>query len=59
MQDEQGQTSKVREKDLQSVTGKSNDRDTHIGGTSVGDMEKKVWKADSVQFIENRQFNET
>ena len=44
---------------MQSVTGKSNDMDTCIGGASVGDAEKAGRKADSVQSIENRTFYET
>ena len=41
----------------QSLTGTSND--THIGGASVGNVEKAGWKADSVQSVESRTFNET
>ena len=44
---------------MQCVTGMSNDTDTGIGGASVGDAEKAGRKADSVQSIKNRQFNET
>ena len=53
-QDEQGQTPEVRKEDTQSATGKSNDTDTCIGGSSVGDAEKTGRTADSVQSIENR-----
>ena len=49
----------VRKEDTQSFTVKSNDTDTHIEGTIVGDAEKAGWKADSVQSIENRQFYKT
>ena len=59
MQDEHGQTPEVRKEDMQSVTGQSNDTDTPLGGPSVGDAEKAVQKADSVQLKENRQFYET
>ena len=58
-QDEQGQTPEVHKEDTQRVTGQSNDTDTCIGGASVGDAEKAGRKADSVQSIKNRQFNET
>ena len=58
-QAEQGQTPGRRKEDTQSVTGLSNDRDTCIGGTSVGDTEKAGRKADSAQSIENRQLYET
>ena len=55
-QDEQGQSLEVCKEDMQSVTGKSNDKDTCKGGTSVGDAEKAGQKADSVQSKENRKF---
>ena len=58
-QDEQGQAQKVLREDTQSLTGQSNDTDTHIGGTSVGNAEKAGRKAVSVQSIENRQFYKT
>ena len=48
MQDEQGQTLKMRKEDLQSVTGQSNDMDTRIGGPRLGNTEKGSRKADSV-----------
>ena len=48
-----------RSEAMQSVTRMSNDMDTHIGGTSIGDAEKAGWKANSVQSIENRQLYET
>ena len=44
---------------MQSNTGRSNNRDTCIGGASVGNAEKAGWKAESVQSIENRQFYKT
>ena len=53
-QAERGQTPEVRKEDMQSVTGRSYDMDTLIGGTSVGDLEKAGRKADSVQSIQNR-----
>ena len=56
---EQGLTLEMFKEDTQSVTGRSNDMDTCIGGASVRDVEKAGWKADSVQSIENRQFYET
>ena len=58
-QAEQGQTPQSRKEDVQSVTGRSNDMDTWIGGASVGDVEKAGRKADSVQSMENGQFYET
>ena len=57
-QEEQGQTPVERSDAMQSITGMSNDKDTCIGGTSVGAAEKAGWKADSVQSIENRNFYE-
>ena len=59
MQAEQSQTSGRRKENTQSVTGRSIDMDTRIGGASVGDAEKAGRKADSVQSIENRQFYKT
>ena len=56
-QAEQGPTPESRKEDTQSITGWSNDTDTHIGGTSVGKIQKAGWKADSVQSIENRKFS--
>ena len=57
-QDEQGQTPEVRKEDTQSITGQSsNDTDTRIGGSNVGDAEKAGQKADRVQsIIETIQF---
>ena len=55
MQEEQDQTLEACSDATQSVTGSSNDTDTCIWGTSVGDAEKAGRKADSVQSIENRQ----
>ena len=55
-QAEQYQTLERCKEDTQSITGRSNDTDTHIWGASVGDAEKTGRKADSVQPIENRQF---
>ena len=59
MQEKQGQVQVECRDSTQSVTGKSNDTDTHIGGPSVGDMEKAGREADSVHSIENRKFYET
>ena len=58
-QDEQSQILEVHKEDTQSLTGQSNDTDTCIGGASVGEAENTGQKADSVQFIENRQFYKT
>ena len=58
-QAEQGQLPEKRKTDTQSVTGQSNDTDTHIGSASGGNAEKAGRKAGSVQSIENRQFYET
>ena len=55
-QAEQGQLPKNCKENMQSVTGRINDTDTHIGGTSEGNVEKAGWKAGSVQSIENKQF---
>ena len=49
-----GQTPEMHKDYTHSVTGWSNDTDTLIGGTSVGDAEKAGLKPDSVQSIENR-----
>ena len=43
----------------QNVTERSNDMETFIGGTSVGNVEKAGQRADSVQSIENRKFYES
>ena len=59
MQEEQGQLPVKRKEDTQSVTERSNDMYTRIGGASVGNTEKAGRKADSVQSIENRQFYKT
>ena len=56
-QAEQCQT--PEKEDTQSVTGQSNDMNTHIGGAIGGNAEKAVRKADSVQYMEKRQFYET
>ena len=56
MQAEQGQTLEEHKEDTQSVTGQSNDKDTYIGGASVGDAEKAGWKADSIECMQNSQF---
>ena len=56
---EQGQLPEKRKKNTQSVTGRSNDRDTRTGGASWGNVEKAGWKTGSVQSTENRQFYET
>ena len=47
-QAEQGQAPKMRKEDTQSITERSYDTDTRIGGASVGDTEKAGPKADSV-----------
>ena len=53
MQAEQSQTPERRKEDLQSLTGRINDTNTHIGGGSVGDTEKagrkvySLWKKDN------------
>ena len=51
-QAEQGQTPEMYKEDRQSVTGQSNDTDTHIGVARVGDVEKAGRKVDSVLSIE-------
>ena len=58
-QAEQNQTPERCKEDKQSITGRSNDTDTFIEGTSVGDSEKAGRKADNVQSMENRQFYKT
>ena len=59
-QEDQGQTPAERSKTMQSITGRSNDTDTHIGrSASVGDAKKAGGKADSVQSVEIRKFYET
>ena len=59
MQAEQGQLPEKRKEDMQSVTWRSNDTDTPIGGASGWNAEKAGWKAGSVQSIGNRQFYKT
>ena len=54
--EEQGQRLAVCSEVTQSITVKSNDADTRIGGASRGEKEKEGQKADSVQSKENRQF---
>ena len=54
--DEKGQLPEKRKEDTQSVTGWSNDTDTHIVGASGENAEKSGWRAGSVQSIENGQF---
>ena len=56
---EPGQLTEKRKEDTQSVTGRNNDTDTHIGDSSGGNVEKAGWKAGSVQSIENRQCYKT
>ena len=56
MQEEQGQALVECSNTMQSITEKSNDINTCIGGTSVCDIEKAGRRADSVQSIENRKF---
>ena len=55
-QDEQGQLPEKSKEDMQSITGRSNDTDTHIGGASGENTEKVGRRAGSVQSIENSQF---
>ena len=52
MQEEQGKLPVKGKEDTPSITERSNDMDTHIGCTSVGNAEKAGWKADSVLSIE-------
>ena len=59
MQGEQGQTPEWRKEATKSITRRSNDMDTCIGGASVGNTEKAGRKADSVESIEKGQFYET
>ena len=47
-QEEQGQAPVESSGATQSVTGKSIDTDTRIGGSSVGDEQKAGRKADSI-----------
>ena len=50
---------------MQSITGRSNDTDTQIGGTSVGDAEKQIgkqtvyslWKTDSFMKPKEKSVN--
>ena len=42
-QDEQGQLPEKPKEDSPSVTGRSNDTNTHIGGASGENMEKAGW----------------
>ena len=42
-QAEQGQLPEKCKEDTQLVTGRSNNTDTHIGGPSVGNVEKAGW----------------
>ena len=58
-QEEQGQLLVKRKEDKPSLTERSKDTDTRIGGPSVENAEKAGWKAYSVQSTENRQFYET
>ena len=58
-QAEQGQLPEKCKEDTQSITGRSNDTDTHIGSASGGNTEKAGRKAVSLHSIENRQFYET
>ena len=55
-EEEQGQLPVKFKEDTPSITERSNDMDTHIGGASVGNAEKAGQKADSVQSIEKRSF---
>ena len=57
--EEQGQRTVARSEVTQSITGTSNDMDTHIGGASRDDAKKAGQKADSVQSRENRRFYKT
>ena len=58
-QEELGQRPEKCKENTQSVTGRINDVETHIGSASVGKVEKAGQKADSVQSIDNRQYYET
>ena len=49
-QEEQGQTPPEHSDATQRVTRLSNDKDTRIGGASVGDAEKAGRKADSTDY---------
>ena len=57
-QAEQGQLPEKCKEDTQSVTGRSNNTDTRIGGAIVKSAEKAGQKAESVS-LEKRQFYET
>ena len=48
MQEELGQRPEKHKENTQSVTGRINDGETHIGEIGVGNTEKTGWKADSV-----------
>ena len=50
MQEEKVQTPAGRNEVTQSVTGTSNDTDTHIGGASSDDAKKSGRKADSTVY---------
>ena len=54
-QAEQGQQLEKYKEDTQSVTGRSNDTDTRIGGTIGENAEKAGLKVGSVQSMESRQ----
>ena len=58
-QAEPGQLLEKSKEDRQSITGRSNDTYTRIGGASGENTEKAGWKAGNVQSIENRQCYET
>ena len=58
-QEEQGQRQEECSDATKSVKGMSNDTDTCVGGTSVGNSEKAGWKTDSVQSVEIRKCYET
>ena len=58
-QEEQVQTPVECSDATQSVTGTSSEKNTRIGGPSVGDAEKAGWKLDSVKSVEDRKFYET
>ena len=58
-QEELCQQPEKRKENRQSVTGQINDMDTRKGSASVGNTEKAGHKADSVQYIENRQCYKT
>ena len=56
-QEEQGQLLVKRKEDTPSVTEQSNDIDTGIGGTSVGNVEKAGRKADSFTKPKEKSIN--